>query len=151
MYTSCFPQNMSEATSSAQKQDTDREDIWTELIFSSKFYERFEPGPRTGCCEDKRRGTKGVVRRRRRVTQKESSEIRILSGEQQSGCQQWAPFWSYSGTNDTDHFRLFPGREAWQNPKRIWNDWCEVWQAGERERVLYWQPTGPNPLYHRDD
>jgi len=20
-----------------------------------------------------------------------------------------------------------------------------------RERVLYWQPTGPNPLYHRDD
>ena len=21
----------------------------------------------------------------------------------------------------------------------------------ERERVLYWQPTGPNPLYHRDD
>ena len=21
----------------------------------------------------------------------------------------------------------------------------------ERERVLYWQPTGPNPLHHRDD
>ena len=23
--------------------------------------------------------------------------------------------------------------------------------ALERERVLWWQPTGPNPLYHRDD
>jgi len=22
---------------------------------------------------------------------------------------------------------------------------------GERERVLYWHPTGPNPLHHRDD
>ena len=21
----------------------------------------------------------------------------------------------------------------------------------QRERVLYWQPTGPSPLYHRDD
>ena len=21
----------------------------------------------------------------------------------------------------------------------------------QRERVLCWQPTGPNPLYHRDD
>ena len=23
--------------------------------------------------------------------------------------------------------------------------------SSERERVLYWQPTGPNPLNHRDD
>ena len=22
---------------------------------------------------------------------------------------------------------------------------------GQRERTLYWQPSGPNPLYHRDD
>ena len=38
--------------------------------------------------------------------------------------------------------RFFPGSLQALCPCRFFSS---------RERVLYWQPNGPNPLYHRDD